>query len=136
MAEINATSNDWRELREFKDVDLSESFVLSWLMSGELLRLDIDLCLLPSHVFYESPRPAETACYRAAILQFPACTWLRRQGDTDVAQTAAAVATTLGHGKVTNFRRVSDGRYEIHGRFGKVEIAADRPILKIRQAMS
>lgn len=136
MSESEATSNDWRELREFKGVDLSESFVLSWLLRGELLRLDIDLCLLPSHVFYESPRPAETACYRAAVLQFPACTAVRRQGDNGPATTAAEVAATLGHGKITYFRRVSDGRYEIHGRFGKVEIAADRPILNIRQTLS
>ncbi len=134
MSEIEATSNDWRELREFKAVDLSESFVLSWLLGGEVLRLDIDLCLLPSHVFYESPRPAETACYRAAVLQFPACTLLRRQDNT-AEQTAAEVAATLGHGKITYFRRVSDGRYEIHGPFGKVEIAADRPILNIRQTL-
>jgi hypothetical protein len=136
MSEIEATSNDWRELREFKGVDLSESFVLSWHLSGEVLRLDIDLCLLPSHVFYESPRPAETACYRAAVLQFPACTLLRRQDSTDAAQTAAELAATLGHGKITCFRRVSDGRYEIYGRFGEVELAAGRPILKIRESIS
>lgn len=136
MPEIETTSNSWRELREFKGVDLSESFVLSWLLSGEVLRLDIDLCLLPSHVFYESPRPAEKACYRAAVLQFPACTLLRRQGGSDAVQTAAEVAATLGYGKITYFRRVSDGFYEIHGRFGKVEIAADRPILRIRESMA
>ena len=135
MSEIEATSNDWRELREFKGVDLSESFVLSWLLSGDVLRLDIDLCLLPSHVFYESPRPAEPACYRAAVLQFPACTLLRGQGSTDAEQAAEDVAATLGHGKIANLRRVSEGRYEIHGRFGKVEIAADRPILNIRQTL-
>lgn len=136
MPEIDATSNDWRDLREFKGVDLSESFVLSWLLRDEILRIDIDLCLLPDHVFYESPRPAESECYRPAVLQFPACTSLRRHGDSDAAQETADVAASLGHGKITRFSRVSNGRYELHGRFGKVEITADRPILNISESMS
>ena len=48
---------DWRKLREFADVDLEQSFVLSWNYEAGTLFIDIDLLLLPDHPFYEKPRP-------------------------------------------------------------------------------
>jgi len=38
---------DWRDLREFKAVDLSKSFVLSWDTDSESLMIDLDLYLCP-----------------------------------------------------------------------------------------
>ena len=128
--------NDWRDLREFRGVALNESFVLSWRLNGQSLLLDIDLSLLPSHVFYESPRPAERACYRPALLEFPACTILRRCGNGDDAQAGSAFAASLGHGKISDLRRVADGRYVISGRFGDIEIASERPVLSIKETMT
>jgi len=43
---------DWRELREFKAVDLSKSFVLSWDTESESLLIDVDLFLCSDHAFY------------------------------------------------------------------------------------
>ena len=41
---------DWRDLREFKAVDLTQSVILSWELGQESLLIDIDLYLLPGHV--------------------------------------------------------------------------------------
>ena len=66
-------STDWRKLREFAAVDLTESFVLSWEVVSETLMVDVDLQLAPQHPFYEKPRPAQKVCIRPAVMEFPYC---------------------------------------------------------------
>ena len=61
----------WQELREFADVDLTRSYVLSWQAESDTLLIDIDLYLEPEHPFYEKPRPAEKVCIRPALIEFP-----------------------------------------------------------------
>lgn len=132
-------TTEWRRLREFKGVDLTNSFVLSWQLEGDDLQLDVDLCLLPEHALYEAPRPAQRACYRAASLVFPACLSLaRRDGGVAAAAvaTVATVAAALGHGRISGLERTGEGRYEIRGQFGRIAIRADRPLLKIRGSTS
>ena len=72
---MNAESRDidWRQLREFADVDLEGSFVLSWASEAGALMIDVDVLLLPEHPFYEPPRPAEKQCIRPALIEFPFC---------------------------------------------------------------
>lgn len=124
--------SDWRELREFKAVDLTRSFVLSWHTESETLLIDLDLFLCPDHAFYEEPRPAEKACFRPAILEFPYCSVLSSGADTDNGQSVADIAATLGHGLIEGLRRIGEGRYEITGEFGQVEIDAERPLLRLK----
>jgi hypothetical protein len=48
---------NWTELREFRAVDLLQSFVLSWHAESGSLQIDLDLYLCPEHAFFERPRP-------------------------------------------------------------------------------
>lgn len=128
MTDVQPT--DWRNLREFAGVDLTESFVLSWSAEAETLLIDADVLLTPEHTFYEQPRPAEKVCIRPAIIEFPYCQLLRlNQGE---AGSVAEVAATIGHGAIKGLRRLGDGRYEIQGDFGTVSIEAERPLLKLK----
>ena len=129
---MDATQGDigWRQLREFADVDLSRSFVLSWRVEREMLVIDVDLYLVPDHPFYERPRPAEKICIRPAVIEFPYCDELlsdRVQG-ADLVE----IAGNLGHGAIADLRVVADGRYEISGEFGTVSVNAERPILRLK----
>lgn len=120
---------DWRKLREFADVDLESSFVLSWNYEAGVLLVDIDLLLLPDHPFYEKPRPAEKVCIRPAIIEFPFCEVVRAgEGGNDI----AAIVTGLGSGVITGLRLLADGHYEFSGDFGCVEIEAERPLLRLK----
>ncbi len=110
---------DWRQLREFAGVDVSNSFVLSWRMQGETLLIDVDLLLMPEHPFYEKPRPAEKVCIRPAIVEFRYC------------DSVSADISQLGHGAIAGFT-VQDGTYEIVGEFGTVRIDAERPLLRLK----
>lgn len=120
---------DWRRLREFADVDLEASFVLSWHADAESLVIDVDLCLGPEHAFYEKPRPAEKACIRAAFIEFPYCDEV---ATADRKGPAAAVAGSLRHGAIRGFVVRDTGHYEISGDFGNVNIRAERPILRLK----
>jgi len=122
---------DWTELREFAAVDLTESFIVAWEMESESLMVDLDLYLQPDHAFYEKPRPAEGACFRPAVIEFPYCTQLGELAKNG-SGTAADAIESLGIGRISGFRRAGDGRYEISGAFGIVEILAERPLLRLK----
>ena len=122
---------DWKDLREFKAVDLTKSFVLSWDTEAESLMIDLDLYLCTDHAFYEEPRPAEKACYRPALLEFPYCSAIRSGADAKGNQTVEDATTSLGLGVIDGLRRVG-GRYEITGAFGLVDIKAERPLLRLK----
>lgn len=125
----NTEAVGWQKLREFADVDLERSFVLSWNYEAGALLVDIDLLLLPDHPFYEKPRPAEKVCIRPALIEFPFCQAVTTgKGDDDI----AAIVASLGNGAITGMRLLADGYYEIRGDFGSVEIEAERPLLRLK----
>ena len=123
-------SIDWRQLREFADVDLCRSYVLSWHVEGDTLKVDIDLYLTEKHPFYEKPRPAEKVCIRPAVIEFPHCDKL--EADAVDATKVADIAEKIPHGAISAFHRMDEGHYEISGEFGTVVIDAERPILRLK----
>ncbi len=124
-------TTDWTELREFAAVGLTQSFVLSWQLDATSLMIDLDLYLCPEHPFYERPRPSEKGCYRAAFLEFPACTQVLVAGKI-ARESLIETIQSLAPGLIAGLRRTGDGRYEIPGKFGTVVILADRPLLRIK----
>ena len=124
-------SVDWRRLREFADVELTKSFVLSWKVEGDSLVIDVDLTLAPDHPFFEKPRPAEKMCIRPAVIEFPYCESIQTDGVAGD-EPVRDVAARLGLGAISGLRRMHEGPFEISGEFGTVRIDAERPILKLR----
>lgn len=126
-------STNWTELREFRAVDLTESFVLSWNTESGSLQIDLDLFLCPEHAFYDRPRPKERACYRPAILEFPYCSRIKSATSHGAGDTVSARTAKLASGRISGLRLVDDGHYELKGDFGTVEIFAERPILRLKE---
>ena len=124
-------STDWRQLREFAAVDLTQSFVLSCNLRSGTLMVELDLFLTPEHPFYERPRPAQRVCIRPAVMEFPYCETITADSIAADLELAEA-ARRIGHGAITGFRRRADGCYEICGQFGTVAIDAERPILRLK----
>ena len=127
----NDESVDWRKLREFADVDLTKSFVLSWQAEAGTLFIDVDLHLLPNHPFYEKPRPAEKVCIRPALIEFPYCEAVKSNGHDETSDIGAAIES-LGIGAIEGLKRLASGRYEIRGEFGTVQFDAERPVLRLK----
>ena len=130
---VNADgSTDWRLLREFAAVELTQSFILSWHVEGAALCIDIDVQLTPDHPFYEEPRPAEKVCIRPALIEFPHAHTIEADG-VSASQDVSEAITALRLGAISGLRRLADGRYELEGGFGVVLIAAERPILRLKR---
>ena len=121
----------WRKLREFADVDLTKSFILSWHVEVETLMVDVDLFLEPAHPFYEEPRPREKVCIRPAIIEFPFCVSIKSDRGANDGKLEK-IAADLEIGAIEGLRRFSDSPFEIRGDFGMVRIDAERPILRLR----
>ena len=121
----------WQQLREFGDVDLSKSYILSWAVDGETLKIDVDMVLKETHAFYEKPRPREKICIRPAIIEFPYCESVTLNS-VPQDETMQETVQRLGLGAIRDFRRINDGPFEIHGEFGVVCIDSDRPLLRLR----
>jgi hypothetical protein len=126
-------ATNWTDLREFRAVRLTESFILSWAIESGSLEIDLDLSLAPDHAFYERPRPNERACFRPAILEFPDCSRIDRAATRGTGDSVTQTAAKLNGGKISGLHLIDDGRYEILGSFGKVEIHAERPILRLKE---
>jgi hypothetical protein len=124
---------DWRDLREFASVDLTQSFLLSCAFESSSLMIDVDLFLTPEHPLYEKPRPAQRVCIRPAVIEFPYCESLRTAGSAKATESAA-VARGIQHGPISGLRRIRDGQYELSGRFGTLLIDAERPLLRLKNA--
>jgi hypothetical protein len=129
---VSGETTDWTELREFRNVQLTDSFVLSWMVEAGALLVDLDLCLGPEHTFYEKPRPAEKVCVRPAILEFPQCTQASIDAASRNAGTLADAIRHFGAGRISGFSRTGEGEYRLTGRFGIVTIHAERPILRLK----
>ena len=128
---LSDDTTDWTDLREFKGVDIAQSYLLSWGTETNSLLIDVDLFLCADHPFYEKPRPAEKSCFRPAYLEFPWCTRVAPVGDGK-ARSISETIGTLGNGKISGFRRTGDGQYEINGEFGAVDIIAERPMVRLK----
>lgn len=123
---------NWTELQEFKGVDLTSSYVLSWGLERGTLQLDIDVCLTPRHPLYEPPRPSEDAFILPAVIEFPLCTRLESRGRQADQAKVKSLTDELAHGRIKSLQCVAEGVYRIDGKFGRVIIHADRPLLRLR----
>jgi len=128
---LTGDTTSWQKLREFKGVDLTESFVLSWTVNTDSLLIDVDLYLCSDHPFYERPRPSEQACFRPAHIEFPHCSSIVIAG-SGPGHTIAESAKFLRSGRISNLRRTGEGQYEIMGDFGVIAILADRPMIRLK----
>ena len=120
----------WRQLSEFAGVDLNQSFILSWHLQGDALRIDVDLCLETEHPFYEAPLPAESVCIRPAEIEFPYCNRVGLNGAAR--RKPAEIIGEIGLGAIADLRVQADGCYELRGEFGTVLITAEPPILRLK----
>jgi hypothetical protein len=127
----DAAAVGWQDLREFAGVDMSHSYALAWRFDRGALLIDVDLQLLPEHPFYEPPRRRDKACIRPAIIEFPSCAGLLLNG-RGAGEDARVLAGSLAAGAIHNLQRRDEGPYVVEGRFGTVEIDADRPILRLQ----
>ena len=112
-------------------VEVSPAGLTQLINRHDALLIDVDLCLSPDHPLYEKPRPAEGACFRPALLEFPNCTRVAEKEAAATTPACAEIVAGLTHGLISSLSLVTDGEYALSGDFGTLQILADRPILRL-----
>ncbi len=97
--------------------------------------IDLDVVLRPEHAFYEEPRPAESTCFRPAVIEFPLCTQTTGPGKNGNDNVAEAVES-LKWGRIAGLRRIRNGHYVNCDEFGTVDIVAERPLLRLKAPLT
>ncbi len=121
----------WTEFREFRGIDLEASFLLSATLLGDMLKLELDLVLTPEHALYEKPRPAQKACVRAGIVEFPYLDRLAVDDQAILTETAVSALASLEPGRISALSVAGEGSYLLSGEFGTVAFESGRPVLHI-----
>jgi hypothetical protein len=120
------TASDWTQLREFDGVDLSESYVLGWVLAEDELVLELDVALTPDHALYTPPRAEERTCWVRGHLHCPGASSV--QGLQDQCGIVGATDAT-GAGDYGSIDELSwaDGQAHIVGEFGDITLRSSRP---------
>lgn len=103
------------------DVYLEDSYVLGIAETPDSLSFELELVLTRSHPRYHEPRPDEQYCYEDAVLTIPGATkveWVTRSS-----QTYRDATGEEDLGNIDSFH-YHDGRYEIVGDWGKVQVSS------------
>jgi len=61
---------DWKEFKEFKGIDLNDSFVIEWSSSNNELTFKLEASIWPESEYYQKPNSNEYTCYKTAELKF------------------------------------------------------------------
>lgn len=112
----------WEEMDAFQCVDLTDTFVFSWVVSERTLTFEVLASLWPGHPHYEVPPSSDYTCYRKAKLEFLGLTRIDEIAEmSDVTEAIDADGTNdygcfdfLGH----------DGKngYLVVGEFGEINL--------------
>lgn len=116
---------NWPDMREFRHVDLNDTFVLSWAVTDDALVFTVEASLWPGHPLYTTPPKADWTCYRKASLSFPGLTQV--EGLCSMAESASTTDPdgSIDYGTIDALQKNDDGSYHVSGDFGKVTIYSD-----------
>ena len=101
---------------------LEDSWVLSILLSGDVLVIEAELVLTPQHSAYQPPRPGEQHCYRRGRLVFsrPGPIEFVGGGPFHPAMDASG-SLDLGH---IDAMTIDGDHYVLEGDWGEVRLGA------------
>ena len=118
----------------FDCVDLLDSIVVSWSHEDDVLRVDLEVSLLPAHPNAVAPLPGERACFRRGELTFSGITEIRGLLTQTSGQQDRETGQTVDYDTVHCLRTNGDGRYYLEGEFGEVNLVAAPPTLRLSES--
>ena len=122
---------DWTTISAFDRLDLSESFILSWLADNGDLLFEVDFALAEGHPDYCQPRLGERACFRRGTLRFPNVRSMA--GLPSMAEVCPAFDATgeIDYGHFDSFVEIASGQFEVSGDFGVLRLESDQPMVAV-----
>jgi len=122
---------DWTTISAFDRLDLSESFILSWLADNGDLLFEVDFALAEGHPDYCQPRLGERACFRRGTLRFPNVRSMARLPSMAEVRPAFDATGEIDYGHFDSFVEVASGQFEVSGDFGVLRLESDQPIVAV-----
>jgi hypothetical protein len=119
----------YRSLPGFEGMYLEDSFVLEVQATPGRLRITLDLRIGRAHPSYRDPLEGEVACFREAVIEFPAVqelTWTR-QG---ASRPAVDASGEQDWGGIDSLRKVG-AIHQLEGDWGVIEIVSQEPTVRI-----
>jgi hypothetical protein len=121
--------NSYATDARFSGYYLEDSYVLAISERDRNLAFELEAVLTPSHPEYRPPPPTEQHCYRNAHLVFQDVRdirWQRKCGNSFV---DAQGERDLGN--IDSFLIFPDGRYQLAGDWGEVELLAGKACMSL-----
>lgn len=112
----------------FNGTSLEDSFVLDVQATPGRLNITLDLMIGWAHPSYRDPFDGEVACFRKAIIEFPAVRELiwTRQGS----RPAVDASGEQDWGGIDALRQLG-AVYQLEGDWGAIEVVSQEPIVRI-----
>lgn len=121
---------NWTELKEFKGIDLNDSFVLDWLLTETELSFELEASIWPDSEFYQTPKPNQHTCYKSAELKFSnftKVTGLKLKSQTHASKEPDG---SIDYGNIDSLTKTNAG-YDLTGNFGNLQIQGGSLVFKV-----
>jgi hypothetical protein len=116
---------DWRNLEEFKGIDLNDSFILSWEQSTEKLTFELIISIWPESEFYTKPHPDEYTCYRKGTLSFTGIESLVGLASMESTRYSTDPDGSIDYGNIDSLVKSERG-FNLGGEFGEVTVGGGK----------
>lgn len=112
---------DWEEMECFKGIDLFDSFVLSWQVTGDSLIILLEASVWPASEHYSEPKSDEYTCYKNFNLEFRGTESISGLKDMSEVTPLEDPDGSKDYGNIEYLVKYAN-RFELHGEFGEVSI--------------
>ena len=121
MAALCVNKMDWRQLENFKGIDLNDSFIMSWELSTDKLSFELEASIWPESMFYATPKVNEFTCYRKATLSFSEIESVDGLMPMESVHYAKDPDDSIDYGNIDSLSMNNHG-FNLIGDFGEVTI--------------
>ncbi len=123
----------WREMPEFKAVDLEDTGILGWRAETAALIFEVEASLWPGHALYHPPPPEHWTCYRKAYLVFPGAQEITGLLSVSDASSTVDPDGSIDYGTIDSLIETKSGHFRVIGDFGDVSLLSEQPYLQFRE---
>jgi hypothetical protein len=112
---------DWTEIELYKEIDLTDSFVMDWCFESDRLSFELEASIWPGSKYYTEPKAGEFTCYRKATLQFVGVQNVSGLKPKEEVPFSTDPDGTIDYGNIEGLEAM-DGTFSLSGDFGLVNI--------------
>ncbi len=122
---------NWTEIPQFNDLDISESFILSWQQQEKCLCFEVEFVVCEGHPFYEAPTSNEWACFMKGRLKFNNLREVTQLPSMEHVKAATDANGEIDYGHFDTFVEKNPGVFHISGDMGEFIVRSEQPVVEL-----